>query len=1827
VATRSLSGLTNSALIETAFLNAMGRMPNADEKRDWGDNLTAGRLTAAQFVAALAISAEHQAVGNLHNGLTILPLLNVMGTAAAETLNGTASSETLTGGLGADTINDIGGNDVYVWKKGDGNDIIYDQSASLTQTDTLKFLDVLPSEVSLSHNSGGSDLYIKVGLETITMTNRYYTPTTGYGVEQIQFSDGIIWTLDRILTESKLVGTLAAETIAATNMKDTIDGLAGNDTIYAYAGDDIAKGGLGDDYISDSAGNDTFLWAKGDGNDTIYDYSADKNEIDTLHLTNVFQSEVTLIRAASDLRIGIVGGEFITITNRFHSNLVGYGIEQIKFADGSIWSFNDILAKTITQGTAGADLESYSYFDDVIYGYDGNDSPDGSFGNDRIIGGKGDDSITDASGNETYVWSKGDGNDTIYDNSASLIEVDTLELTDVSSTEVVLINTSNSYNLSVKIAGETITLTNQLYSPAYGYGVERINFADGVIWNLNDILEHTSLSGTSLGETIHGRDSADNILGYAGDDIINSYDGNDLVVGGQGNDIINDRAGNDTYRWSTGDGSDTIYDSGASLEETDTLFFTDTNSTAVTLGKSGSNLTLTVAGATPQTITITNRFYADTTGYGVEFIQFADGVVKEVLASAAATISTMGTATANTISGWAFIDIINGAGGNDTINSGAGDDVVEGGQGIDTINDAVGNDTYIWEKADGSTVTSDVIYDSSASLTEIDTLVLTDVLSTDLRITRDNGSLDGKFTIVSTQETVLFTNQFWSSGATVRGYGVERIEFADGVVWTQSDIDSQMAVNGTAGADSLSGTAHNENFYGFAGNDTIDGGYGDDRIEGGLGVDTLNDGAGNDTFVWAKGDGNDIIYDSSASLTEVDTLEFKNVNSSEVVLINTNNNYDLNISVGLEMIKLTNQLYDPGVGYGIGRMVFADGLVWNLNQILEHTSLKGTAASDVLYGRDFSDNIYGFAGDDTINSYNGNDVVFGGQGNDTINDRAGNDTFVWTKGDGNDTVNDTSALTTDTDTLQLTDVMSTDVDLTRIQGSYDGKLLILSTEAIITLTNQFYASGATTYGYGVERIQFSDGVVWSKSDLAAKMSVRGTAAVDSLTGTAHDENFFGLDGADTIDGGYGDDRLVGGPGIDSLNDGSGNDTYVWTKGDGNDIIYDSSSLTTETDTLLLSNVTSTDLQLTRTQGSLDGKLQVISTGAIITLTNQFYSSGATTYGYGMERIQFSDGVVWTKAEILAKMAVNGTAAIDSLTGTAHNENFFGLAGNDTIDGGYGDDRIDGGAGADTINGSFGVDTMSYLTAAQAVTVNLALTTAQIGTVGADQVGDIISNVENIEGSAFADTLTGNASVNIIWGGLGNDRIDGGAGNDMLYGGDGNDFFDVSTGQDTFDGGAGIDALYYYTSTAGVTVDLSTNMVSRGEAQGDIISGIETVYGSFAGDSILTGDANDNILYAYGALNKVYGGAGNDTVLSGSGADILDGGADVDILHYYNSVLGVTVSLAANSAAGGDATGDQISGFENVYGSNTGADNITGDSNNNSIWGFGGDDIIGGGAGNDVLYGLDGNDWFYADTGLDTFYGGIGSDTVTYIASTVGVNVNLITGVVFGGEAQGDTIAEIESIYGSATGSDNLVGDANNNYFGGFGGVDNISGGLGDDTIDGGDGGDTLDGGGGTDILYYHRSVAGVNVNLATGDVSGGEALNDIISNFESVNGSNTGADTIIGDAQANSLWGYGGNDSITGAQGNDYLSGGAGVDTFVFQSGFGKDTVADFSAGAGIADLIQLSFGTAFDTFVEVYAVAAQVGADTVITFDANNRITLTGVTKASLVADDFAFV
>ena len=358
--------------------------------------------------------------------------------------------------------------------------------------------------------------------------------------------------------------------------------------------------------------------------------------------------------------------------------------------------------------------------------------------------------------------------------------------------------------------------------------------------------------------------------------------------------------------------------------------------------------------------------------------------------------------------------------------------------------------------------------------------------------------------------------------------------------------------------------------------------------------------------------------------------------------------------------------------------------------------------------------------------------------------------------------------------------------------------------------------------------------------------------------------------------------------------------------------------------------------------------------------------------------------------------LTGDDGRDILIGLGSNDLLIGNAGDDTIQGDDGKDTIIGGAGADSLDGGADEDVIQYLGSNAGVQIDLNL-----GANGTQQAsgghaeGDTIVNFEHVYGSDFADTITGDDGRNILFGYDGDDIINGGGGDDVIRGGE---------GADTMDGGEGIDWLRYVESVEGVTVDLSVSMqVSGGDADGDVISGFENVQGSDHGD-IITGDDAANYLIGFGGDDMISGGVGRDSIRGGEGADTLDGGADVDTLQYTDSADGIVIDLNADasgfqSASGGDAEGDVISGFENVLGTNSN-DIITGDAGRNILNGYAGDDILNGGDAKDALLGGAGADQFVFDTALAA------SNVDRILDFEAGIDMLMLAGEIFTGLVQG-----------------------------------------------------------------------------------------------------------------------------------------------------------------------------------------------------------------------------
>src|SRR5436309_5713161 len=108
-----------------------------------------------------------------------------------------------------------------------------------------------------------------------------------------------------------------------------------------------------------------------------------------------------------------------------------------------------------------------------------------------------------------------------------------------------------------------------------------------------------------------------------------------------------------------------------------------------------------------------------------------------------------------------------------------------------------------------------------------------------------------------------------------------------------------------------------------------------------------------------------------------------------------------------------------------------------------------------------------------------------------------------------------------------------------------------------------------------------------------------------------------------------------------------------------------------------------------------------------------------------------------------------------------------------------------------------------------------------------------------------------------------------------------------------------------------------------------------------------------------------------------------------------------------------------------------------------INGTNGSDTLSGTPGDDFIFGQGGSDVIAGLGGADFIDGGAGADTATYAASLAGVNVSLATGHGSGGDAEGDTLANIGNLTGSGLDA-RLESSTGNKVLAGGDGRDTVS---------------------------------------------------------------------------------------------------------------------------------------------------------------------------------------
>lgn len=792
------------------------------------------------------------------------------------------------GGTGNDVLNGREAGNTYAFTMGDGQDLAVEGSTdpfiSQSQSDVIEMGGaVKPEDVSWLRN--GDDLVLRLdGTNDQLTIQSYYTLTFSTG--DWRFFSGL---------------TIPSGGITRQDSSNPYYYAPGEVELVRFADGTIWGPGKFGGVVTGSADTDMYQFGRGSGQLTIVEFDHLNGALDTIQLgAGITANDLVLEKNGLDLKLSLGNtDDVLTIfsyfsvvsgSNRFFSSLrsypTPYKIDQVEFADGTVWSSATLESQIIhftgtsfsepivgndlnntIRGLDGNDVLIGLVGDDLLDGGAGDDELEGDQGNDVLLGATGEDLLFGGSGDDTYLFNLGDGIDTI-DDTALPGEGNRIQFgTGITQAEITFTHDQAARTLTIQVGAsgtDKLMLTN--FDPTNANGslvVETLAFADGSEVSL------ASLLGPSI--TIFGTENADVLVGTAGHDGIDAGAGHDAVYANGGDDLILAGEGDDAV---TGDeGLDTIL-GGAG---TDYLYGGDGND--VINGDEGNDTLVGDAGHDVLAGGLGNDVLNGGAGadqlFGGDgddsiYMDAADTVVNGGAGSDAVSVLGLDGVTLDATA--AEVEFVGGSSGHDvftavgslsrvTFYGGEGNDQLTGGDGHDVLVGQAGNDQLIGGLGD-------------------------DIL---------NGS-EGQDILIGGA----------GSDAFYGGTGDDQLNGGEGDDSLAGDEGTDTLLGGS-GRDYLYGGEGDDILNGDEGHDVLVGNVGNDMVAGGLGDDYLVRGTGNDQYTFLRGDGADTISEDDAAVGNNDRLLLGNsINPLDLVVSQQANNLRLAIHGTSEHVVVEN---------------------------------------------------------------------------------------------------------------------------------------------------------------------------------------------------------------------------------------------------------------------------------------------------------------------------------------------------------------------------------------------------------------------------------------------------------------------------------------------------------------------------------------------------------------------------------------------------------------------------------------------------------------------------------------------------------------------------------------------------------------------------------------------------------------------------------------------------------------------------------------------------------------------------------------------------------
>ncbi len=1157
---------------------------------------------------------------------TSADLLTRLGTASETntTLYGDSNAQSFDPGGIANGVVGGGGGDTIFYDAGYGPLALNELDASATPVNALIIGPNLNSAtLSVSGNAQG-DLILDFGQgNAVTIVGGLLSKTGATrGVQSVKFEgDGdLTWSYDQLLAH--------ALTASADNTRLFGDGKANNFDSLGVART-----------ITGGGGGDTFAYNRGYGAVTIFESDGAGAPNNVLALgASISPADVKVDGdARGDIILDMGGGDTVTLSGALRSTASStQGVQRVTFANGTSWTYADLLAQLETPSSPHAAL----YGDATANTLDGHGIAS---------------SITAGGGGDNFIFNQGYGALSIneVDSGASPNNILTLGTGLTASAMKVASNSAGDLILSFANTDQ-ITLVGALTRPAASVaGVQRIAFADGSSITYADLLAKVG-TATGTNATIYG-DADANLLDTA--KLAHA------VVGG---------GGGDTFVFNQGYGAVTITEQDLSSMPNNILSIGSgiTPANVTVSGNDNGDLTLWngLPDVSHDSVTLSKALLSSGgTTYGVQQVQFANGTTwsyDDLLAR-----QTPGGPIGKTYYGDRSANLLDPASGSGVLYGNGGSDtfVYNAGYGSETIRETdIGGGDNVLKFGVGITPGSIKVTANAQGN------IMLNVGSSPLH----------QITIAAA-----LTNTP-GSGTTI---GIQHVTFSDGTSWSYADLLAQMV----AGADGI--------LYGDASAQQFHAGSGTKKIIG---------AGGGDTFAYAAGNGALEIDETDHGDMPLNRLVLGAGLSAGTVGVTQDAAGNVTLSFGgQDQIKLDGALTAPIANdgmKGVQEISFADGTIWSAAQLAAfatgtvHQHLGDTPlnideaalpagnrpviALDPTIGQ--SDIVVALkpGGNSMTLSYAGNLIASFdnipsnaartaqkftfGDGTQLsladLIDRAGNladigsldgssaaetfdtkgivlqatgggggDTFLYNRGYGLVDINEQSAVGSPPNVLQLgSGILPTDVTVSG-DGTRSLNLFLGGDDQIIL--DQGLNNDATT-SYGVQEVHFANGTIWTHADLV-NHAASPTDGNSTLYGDRGPQTFDPQGIATSIVGLGGGDTIAYNPGYGHIQIDESDETGV----------------PSGTNTLAFGS------------GILPSSLKVTSDffrGFTISLSSHdsvYIDYGRGTHqelADGVQRITFSDGTVWTYADLLAASEVPTTT----------NTTLFGDANPQTLDG-------------------------------------------------------------------------------------------------------------------------------------------------------------------------------------------------------------------------------------------------------------------------------------------------------------------------------------------------------------------------------------------------------------------------------------------------------------------------------------------------------------------------------------------------------------------------------